>query len=375
MRKSFRQGFTLVELLVVIAIIGILVGLLLPAVQAAREAARRMQCSNNVKQLGLAALNYESAYKRFPAMQSGTGHIWGGADTAATQRGAMSANYFLLPFIEQNALYNSLGQLGAKQQGLEPWNGNALYLTRLSFLECPSDAGDTDPFQANRTRTLTSYAFCTGDNYAASEVFSPSEERNSDTISRQKLAIRHRGIWGRYTYPKMGEIADGTSNTITIAERQRPHSTNTKGLIAAVAGNVATATPLDCRALFDGRQYYNQSLITPQNDTSPGYRGMGGNAYFSAVSTILPPNTAGCIIMEGSSSPHWFPGMWPAGSEHVGGIQVGMADGSVQFISDNIDSGNQAAIAPLATTGGLSPYGVWGALGTRSGGEVSQIPQ
>ena len=79
--------------------------------------------------------------------------------------------------------------------------------------------------------------------------------------------------------------------------------------------------------------------------------------------------------MEGSASPHWFPGMWSAGSEHVGGIQAGMADGSVQFISDNIDSGNQGVVAPLATAGGPSPYGVWGALGTKSGGEVSQIPQ
>ncbi|MCA9194166.1 MAG: DUF1559 domain-containing protein [Planctomycetales bacterium] len=370
-----RRGFTLVELLVVIAIIGILVGLLLPAVQAAREAARRMQCSNNLKQLGLAALNYESAYKRFPAMQAGTGHIWGGSDTSNTQRGSMGASYFLLPFLEQTSLFNQVGQLGNKGQGREPWAGLPLYLTRLSFLECPSDAGETDPYQANRTRTLTSYGFCTGDNYAASELFSPSEERNTASLSRQKLPIRHRGIWGRYTFPKIGEISDGTSNTITIAERQRPHSQNTKGLAAAVAGTAASATPLDCRALWNGREYYDQGLITPKNDTSPGYRGMAGNAFFAAVSTILPPNTSTCIIMEGSASPHWFPGMWSAGSEHVGGIQAGMADGSVQFISDNIDSGNQGVVAPLATAGGPSPYGVWGALGTKSGGEVSQIPQ
>lgn len=368
-----RNGFTLVELLVVIAIIGILVGLLLPAVQAAREAARRMQCSNNLKQLGLAALNYESAYKRFPALQSGTGHIWGGGDTSNTQRGSMGASFFLLPFIEQTALYNSLSTIGARQQGREPWNNNQLYLTRLSFLECPSDAGEVDPYQPGRTRTLTSYAFCTGDNYAASQLFTPAEERGNADLSRQKLPIRHRGIWGRYHYPKMGELTDGTSNTITMAERQRPNGQNTRGLAAAVAGNTLTSTPLDCRALFDGRQYVDPNLVTPRNDTSPGYRGLAGNTFFAAVSTILPPNTSTCIIMEGSASPHWFPGMWTAGSEHVGGVQVAMADGSVHFISSNIDSGNQAAVAPPANFGGISPYGVWGALGTKSGSEVSQL--
>ena len=74
--------------------------------------------------------------------------------------------------------------------------------------------------------------------------------------------------------------------------------------------------------------------------------------------------------MEGSASPHWFPGMWTAGSEHVGGVQACMADGSVHFISSNIDAGNQAAIAPLGSGGGRSPYGVWGALGTKAAGEA-----
>lgn len=105
---SKRGGFTLVELLVVIAIIGILVGLLLPAVQAAREAARRMQCSNNLKQIGLAALNYESANRAFPA-----GGIWKGPTNAARGlrdlRGSGWAwSYAILPYIEQTAAYNGI---------------------------------------------------------------------------------------------------------------------------------------------------------------------------------------------------------------------------------------------------------------------------
>ena len=131
MRKSFgrRPGFTLVELLVVIAIIGILVGLLLPAVQAAREAARRMQCSNNVKQITLSCHNYESAYKRFPAMQCGTGGVHPGSIQGSAQRFAMSGHYAILPFIEQNALFQSI-----TNDGREPWNGAAPFRQRAPFL-------------------------------------------------------------------------------------------------------------------------------------------------------------------------------------------------------------------------------------------------
>ncbi len=109
-----RRGFTLVELLVVIAIIGILVGLLLPAVQAAREAARRMQCSNNLKQSGLALHNYESTFKKFPSHQLGGGHLF-----AETQRGVYSGWYAMLPYVEQTAVYNQVEALQTV-----PWGNN-----------------------------------------------------------------------------------------------------------------------------------------------------------------------------------------------------------------------------------------------------------
>ena len=368
-RHSRRRGFTLVELLVVIAIIGILVGLLLPAVQAAREAARRMQCGNNLKQSGLALHNYESAFQRFPSHQSGSGNLNFGA-----QRLVYSGWFALLPFCEQTAVYNQVDALQTV-----PWgNNNALtdpvviaMSPNLPYLRCPSDTGETDPAQPIRTRALNSYAFCTGDNYASSQTF--PGERNNATEAAKKIPINNRGIFGRQNFPKIASITDGTSNTIALAERQRPSDIAGKGMVTAIAATPATMVPLVCRATFNGRKYLDPTGVFT-GDTSVGYRGLGGNVYFAAMTTILPPNSASCYIAEGGISVHLTNGIWSAGSEHTGGIQIAMADGSVRFISDSIDTGNLSIVAPTLASGVSSPYGVWGALGTRNAGEVSQLP-
>jgi prepilin-type processing-associated H-X9-DG protein len=199
-----------------------------------------------------------------------------------------------------------------------------------------------------------------------------TEERNSATIANQKLAINNRGIFGRSNYPPISEITDGTSNTIMLGERSRPSSVNSKGAAVLIAGQPATFSPLSCKAQWNGQFYINAALIFT-SDTHPGYRGMAGNAFFCGMTTILPPNSAVCVIGSGTVSPHWFGGLWTATSRHPGGVQVAMADGSVRFISDTIDAGNQAVIAPAANAGGPSPYGVWGALGTKQGSEAAQL--
>ena len=363
--RNVRQGFTLVELLVVIAIIGILVGLLLPAVQQAREAARRMSCQNNLKQLGLALHNYESAYKRFPSMQQGTGGAHPGSIQGAAQRYCMSGVYSVLPFLEQQALYNGLTTLN-----LEPWNGNALYLTRLNFLECPSDVGSQEPTSGGRTRGLTSYGFCAGDNYAMSQVVvGGTVERNDAAISGQKQVIRNRGTFGRGNYPRIGDIIDGTSNTIAMAEFNRPESQQSIGMVLLIASDPATYSPLSCKAQWNGKAFVNQSLVFT-GDTARGYRAYAGNVFFAGVTTILPPNSPSCMVSTGSVSPHWFGGIYSAGSQHTGGAQVVLADGSVRFVSSSVDSGNQATVAPAANGSGNSPYGVWGAMGTHQSGET-----
>lgn len=368
--SSRKRGFTLVELLVVIVIIGILVGLLLPAVQAAREAARRMQCSNNMKQMTLAAHNYESTYKRFPPMQCGTGALHPGTVHGPAQRFAMSGHYALLPYIEQTALYNQFNTVN-----WNPWeNGTPerklVNETRVAHLNCPSASGESEPTNAGRTRGVSSYGFCAGDNYAGSQIISGGQqERDVVALSAQKQQIRNRGTFGR-SWPTIGELSDGTSNTIAMAEFNRPAAVNSLGMVLMIAADPNTFSPLSCRAQWNGQQYVTPSLIFT-GDTARGYRAWAGNQFFAGVTTILPPNSASCIIATAVNNPHWSAGIYSAGSNHTGGAMVSMADGSVHFISQNIDTGNLALPAPPATGGGISPYGVWGALGSARGGEPS----
>ena len=164
------------------------------------------------------------------------------------------------------------------------------------------------------------------------------------------------------------------SNTIMMAERSRPTSVNDKGAAVLIAADPFTYTPVSCQAQWTGVQYVNPSLIFTA-DTMPGYRLYAGNPFFVAVSTILPPNSATCMVGNGAVSPHWFGGIWSSTSEHTGGVQVAMGDGSVRFVSQTIDSGNSGVVAPMATAGGISPYGVWGALGTKGGGETAPVPE
>ncbi|MCA9193417.1 MAG: DUF1559 domain-containing protein [Planctomycetales bacterium] len=365
-----KHGFTLVELLVVIAIIGILVGLLLPAVQAAREAARRMQCSNNLKQMSLAALNYESAYKRFPARQSGTGYI-----RNVGQRLRLSGFVSLLPFMEQTALHNIV-----QQANNAPWGGNNSTSWQASFLpmyNCPSDAqnerADGDG-SAGQYRGRYSYAFNGGDNYLAS-VVDPSE-RTNESLSRQARVMSNRGIFGRYDFTKIGALTDGTSNTLAFSERSAPTGLRDKGMAAVdAAGDPTTFVPLSCRPYWGGTQYLPTASMFTQ-DTTPGYRWADGAAFFHGFTTILPPNTAICLIGNPawqSGGGHYAPGIWTPTSQHTGGVNSSYADGSVHFISDNVDTGNLSIVAPAPNSGGPSPYGVWGALGTKASGETKQI--
>jgi prepilin-type N-terminal cleavage/methylation domain-containing protein/prepilin-type processing-associated H-X9-DG protein len=347
-----RIGFTLIELLVVIAIIAILIALLLPAVQQAREAARRTQCKNNLKQFGLALHNYHDVYNIFCPFSGGPGTPVNNA-AFGQQRTRMSGVVALLPYFEQGAISNEVAGLTGQNP---PWNNNDPWIRRLPLLECPSDPGSGDAGSAARTRGKRNYAFCGGDSYAGNG--------GDANLTATPMVIPTRGLFGALRCYGLRDAIDGSSNTIAMSELAAPTGTNGLGLAANTFG---VTTPAGCAALYNKQtRTYPGGAWT--GDTFRGYRWGDGGAYFSAISTAIPPNGAACFTAATAS--HWNDGIFSASSTHTGGVHALLADGSVRFISENIDAGNQAATFPAPTASSVSPYGVWGALGTRSGGEV-----
>lgn len=363
-KPSERRAFTLVELLVVIAIIGVLVSLLLPAVQAAREAARRMQCSNNLKQFGLALHNYADVHKAFPPRRGGTA---GGGNTARFDGNydRKSAFIFLLPFIEQTALADQI-QAGNVTDtngnvihpgGPAAWYNNNAWLpwrAQLSVVLCPSDKPVINPAQHGKN----SYAFCIGD--------SPGNTGGND---RWNIAnSTNRGVFvGSQRCRTFGHLTDGTSNTIGMSERVWSgntglHTANGEDVRTATAANVTTVntSPISCMAQATGKRF-----VGVQIKARFGALWSDGQAERVGFTTILPPNAPSCVI-DANANADSQGGVLSASSYHPGGVMGVMMDGSVRFISDTIDCGNLSA--PYVNAG-PSPYGIWGALGSVDGGE------
>ena len=367
-RYAERRGFTLVELLVVIAIIGILVGLLLPAVQAAREAARRMQCSNNIRQLALAIHNYHDAAKKIPILCGGTGtggdfgpyNVFGPGGTNAFR---MSGFIGLLPYIEQGPLYESLASNNFSPGG---WFivANTPAEKKVPGFVCPSDA-----VAPSFSRGVRNYMMSMGDwsmqhHDAARDWKNP---RGAFGTTRQN------GVGYHCTF---GSIIDGLSNTIALSERcVGDNIAKVKGGFAAVASvkigndigaNSLAVIPLDCKST----PIVNGVYSAPASGDVTGAWWMDGATVTSGFNTILPPNSPSCSATSQPTQESRI--IAPPTSNHTGGATVAMFDGSVMFISNSIDSGNLAS--PLVQAG-VSPYGVWGALGSRDGAEVASPVQ
>ncbi len=314
-RMSVRSGFTLVELLVVIAIIGILVGLLLPAVQAAREAARRMQCSNNLKQLGLAVLNYESTHKKLPAARISPACLNTAVNTNAAKPGQnIHGLATLLPFMEQTALYQRFnwsapfgdytrGPALAVPSALASGNA-ALAATNIPGFLCPSDGGPRKIIvpsvnniyapQLDKDNTIeaskTCYDFIT--NSLGLNAYNWWKTASMDT----------RNLFGEASFATMGSVLDGTSNTLCIGEQ-------TLDLINGVTS---------------GWSYIGwvSNGIDPVGTFNTTFPATGLN--------VWKYNTSATRIGARAS---WY----NAASLHTGGVQFVYADGSVHFLSQTID--------------------------------------
>ena len=407
MKRTQRYGFTLVELLVVIAIIGILIGLLLPAVQAAREAARRMSCSNNFKQIGLAIHNYHSTYKRLPQQQSGPSvrAVWGNQQNNPTCQMGNSWLIGILPFVEQQGIWDQItnpydngngftwgpfGPAPDSDQGnnYEPW------LTEIPTFRCPSDPGVGLP-----ARGRTNYAACSGDawwsapwNNDTSMTYGPWQWDDLGGVQNsgwsQYARESHRGFFANRQQLRFRDILDGLSNTIACGEIPTDLGDNDRRTNALNATECNTDVDYAVDNFGDPeRPGFWDLSASPDLSVSlsagwtarygRGYRWHSGFEANSGFKTILPPNKPAC----GFNSGDWFPdihgGNYPAGSRHQGGAHVLMGDGAVIFMTDSVEAGSddneqvsRNGTTPGATPGSKSPFGLWGSLGTRASKEV-----
>jgi prepilin-type N-terminal cleavage/methylation domain-containing protein/prepilin-type processing-associated H-X9-DG protein len=368
-RDGSRGGFTLIELLVVIAIIAVLIALLLPAVQAAREAARRAQCVNNLKQLGLAAANYESTNGSFPMAFFFQNYPPGSGTTAADAYGPMVA---LLPYYEQGPLFGALNA----SLGMFCDQNQTVSASAVGNLWCPSDgsiigaqwkynAGDIYNNLPYVMR-YSSYKGCMGDLIGRVTGAPGSTADRMTSLFQQNGAIISNGYGGLAALfnragvaqppVSLSGITDGTSNTIAFAEFA--HGTLSKT-------DYVPGTFYDWGWWTSGN--FGDTIFSTYYPINP-WKSMKPPAPASGL--VYPFDQGGPFVNAASSF-------------HPGGANACMCDGSVRFVKESINSWtiNSATGYAVGVTSGspanaiwtIGPnarVGVWQALGTRNGGEV-----
>jgi len=356
-----RRAFTLVELLVVIAIIGVLIGLLLPAINSAREAGRRAACQNNLKQVGLAILSYVGARGAFPAPavvqtvvdDPGTYDTWAEASSGALGANKHGQSWMLeiLPFMEYNDLFSRWTYLESVCGGVNI----KVAQTDIKEFYCPTRRSHLRPGDSafmldngNMTGGGNDYGGCVGrmngwhnetdDHHQFESLIYPYcvGHQPATTTAPSPVVQTLTGIFSRCnTSTAVAEITDGTSHTIMIGELQRLQSTP-----AQLAMCLANGSSPGCVVNYDGWA-------------------LGGSATLFTCSTDPGHSNPGGINNQFFESP---------GSDHPGGCNLGMADGSIQFFNEVVDCGDNYAVFPLL--GSMSD-----GLNTASSGLPVEIPQ
>jgi prepilin-type N-terminal cleavage/methylation domain-containing protein/prepilin-type processing-associated H-X9-DG protein len=380
-------GFTLVELLVVVAIISVLIALLLPAVLAAREVSRRVQCASHLRQFGLAIHGYHDVHDSLPAA---TARVI----TAGSIAPNFSCQFHVLPYLEQNSRYeaviNSPVHLSVNSN-CEAFKGT------IPFLLCPSDPSGTTPGVIEdiaRCNIMT----CRGDFLINPTVATHAQSPNNFARAPFMVTTSHGPTASaindhRYFWHTIDQVTDGTSNTMAASEAVSAESDISRSIFGGVSELLmpqdtipGAIYPRECLNQVDPSEDWTK-YRSGVNISSGARRGnffTDGRVTRSGFTANLQPNSPACVryvTADGTSQvPQNRKGFFPATSLHTGGVNVLFFDGTVHFVTETIDAGspdvktvNLPAGNPLDPAG-PSIYGIWGALSTIAQGENKTLP-
>jgi prepilin-type N-terminal cleavage/methylation domain-containing protein/prepilin-type processing-associated H-X9-DG protein len=348
---SRRRAFTLIELLVVIAIIGILVGLLLPAVQQVRSAAARMQCANNLKQIGLALHSYHDSYKMFPS-----GYIDGNTSSLLTPDNDVGPGWgwasMILPYLEQGNVYNQINFKVTVATGVN----TQISQMALPIFQCPADGNqqtcvlwnwNTYPNPPTTLVAHGNYVGCNGwlecfNGAGGSDTGGGGSAGNGTDGLSGPLGSAGQGIFYRNSHTKITMITDGTSNTIMAGERCSTHSPSTW------TGAVPSAM---CPAWMA-----TMPFTAPYTPPASAPVGPNGSAYDNAdYGEALVFSHCNQTHLPNADNPFYDPDTFY--SLHTGGANFVFADGSVHFLTTGI---NPLTYQSMATMAGGEVLGDWG---------------